>query len=119
MTSDELETIGTSLDPCDLVREAGVHRDIYRDVGVFGLEMERIFKGTCVFLCHESQVAIPGDYLTLRVGMEPVIVVRDEASQLRVLVNRCRHRAAAVCESELGNAKIFRCQYHGWTYRNE
>ena len=106
-------------DPAALVREDRVHREVYRNPEIFAQEMERIFKGTWVFLCHESQVAHPGDYITLRVGREPVIVVRDEESRLRVLVNRCRHRAAAVCEWEMGNAKTFRCQYHGWTYGND
>ncbi len=106
-------------DPAALVREDRVHREVYRNPEIFAQEMERIFKGTWMFLCHESQVAHPGDYITLRVGREPVIVVRDEESRLRVLVNRCRHRAAAVCEWEMGNAKNFRCQYHGWTYGND
>jgi benzoate/toluate 1,2-dioxygenase subunit alpha len=109
----------TTLAPADLVREDGVHRQIYRDPEIFAMEMERIFKATWVFLCHESQLVARGDYLTLKIGTEPVIVVRDESGQLRVLVNRCRHRAAAVCEWEVGNAKSFRCQYHGWTYRND
>jgi nitrite reductase/ring-hydroxylating ferredoxin subunit len=102
-----------------LVRPDGVHREIYRDREIFALEMDRIFKGTWVFMCHESQVAAPGDFVTMRIGTEPVIVVRDESATLRVLVNRCRHRAAAVCEWETGNTKTFRCQYHGWTYRND
>jgi hypothetical protein len=38
---------------------------------------------------------------------------------VRALVNRCRHRGAIVCERAAGNAKSFRCQYHGWTYRND
>ena len=33
-------------------------------------------------------------------------------------MNRCIHRANAVCQVERGNAKIFRCAYHGWTFRN-
>src|SRR5713101_5551801 len=33
-------------------------------------------------------------------------------------MNRCAHRANAVCQVERGNAKMFRCAYHGWTYRN-
>jgi phenylpropionate dioxygenase-like ring-hydroxylating dioxygenase large terminal subunit len=35
-----------------------------------------------------------------------------------LLMNRCAHRANAVCQVERGNAKMFRCAYHGWTYRN-
>jgi nitrite reductase/ring-hydroxylating ferredoxin subunit len=104
--------------PADLVRADGVHRDIYRDEAVFGLEMDRIFKRTWVFMAHESEVPAAGDYLTLRVGLEPVILARGDDGVLRALVNRCRHRAAIVCEHEAGNASSFRCQYHGWTYSN-
>lgn len=105
--------------PGALVRDDGVHREIYRDPKIFALEMERIFKQTWVFMAHDSELTGPGDYLTLRIGAEPVVLVRGEDGQVRVLVNRCRHRGAIVCELAAGNAKSFRCQYHGWTYRND
>jgi phenylpropionate dioxygenase-like ring-hydroxylating dioxygenase large terminal subunit len=104
--------------PHRLVRDDGVRREIYRDPDVFAAEMDRIFTRTWVYLAHESEIPENGDYLTLRVGLEPVVLVRGEDGQARALVNRCRHRAAAVCEQPVGNAKSFRCQYHGWTYRN-
>ena len=105
--------------PAALVRDDGVRREIYRDPGVFALEMERIFKRTWVFMAHDSELAAGGDYLTMRIGTEPVVLVRGEDDEVRVLVNRCRHRGAIVCERAAGNAKSFRCQYHGWTYRND
>ncbi|MCW2528461.1 MAG: Benzoate 1,2-dioxygenase alpha subunit [Pseudonocardiales bacterium] len=105
--------------PARLVREDGVHREIYRDPEIFDAEMERIFKQTWVYMAHESELPSNGDYLTLSVGKEPVVVARGEDGRIRALVNRCRHRAAIVCESAAGNAKSFRCQYHGWTYRND
>src|SRR3984893_17913485 len=112
-----MTTAGT--DPGALVREDGVRREIYRDPAVFGLEMERIFKRTWVFMAHESELAAAGDYLTMRIGAEPVVLVRSEDGGIRVLVYRCRHRGAVVCEGAAGNAKSFRCQYHGGTYRND
>ena len=107
------------ISPQTLVRGDGVRREIYRDESIFELEMDRVFKGTWVYMAHESELTAPGDYLTLRVGREPVVLVRGEDGVLRALVNRCRHRAAIVCEFAAGNAKSFRCQYHGWTYRND
>ncbi|MDX6417748.1 MAG: hypothetical protein QOG28_2368 [Trebonia sp.] len=107
------------IDPGALVRDDGVRREIYRDADVFALEMERIFKRTWVFMAHDSELAASGDYLTMRIGTEPVVLVRGEDDQVRVLVNRCMHRGAIVCERAAGNAKSFRCQYHGWTYRND
>ena len=70
-----MTTAGT--DPGALVREDGVRREIYRDPAVFALEMERIFKRTWVFMAHESELAAGGDYLTMRIGAEPVVLGPD------------------------------------------
>ena len=64
------------------------------------------------------EVAQPGDYKTTYMGLVPVILTRDEDGGLHVLVNRCMHRAATVCQRESGNASYFRCEYHAWTYDN-
>jgi phenylpropionate dioxygenase-like ring-hydroxylating dioxygenase large terminal subunit len=37
---------------------------------------------------------------------------------LRLLFDSCRHRGAMVCRASKGNASLFRCSYHGWTYKN-
>src|ERR1700727_2823645 len=107
------------LHPETLVRDDAGRREIYRDPEVFALEMERIFKRTWVFMAHESELPAGGDYLTMQIGAEPVVLARGEDDEGRALVNRGRHRGAIVCERAGGNAKSFRCQYHGWTYRND
>lgn len=111
----------TMTDPplADLVRPGAVHRAAYTSPEIFDLEMDRIFKRTWVFIGHETEVGQPGDFRTMTVGREPVIWVRDDTSEMRVLVNRCRHRAATVCQLRSGNTASFRCQYHGWTYHND
>lgn len=101
----------------DLVRADAVHRTIFTDQAVFAAEMARIFGATWVYVAHESEVANPGDYKTTHIGLDPVIVSRDEAGRIHVLFNRCRHRAATVCQGLRGNSNVFRCPYHGWTYR--
>jgi phenylpropionate dioxygenase-like ring-hydroxylating dioxygenase large terminal subunit len=100
------------------IRDGAVHGAVYREPSVFEAEMSRIFRRTWVYVGHESEVASVGDYRTKKIGAEPVIVARGEDGVLRVLLNRCKHRAASVCQARAGNAKSFRCQYHGWTYRN-
>ena len=49
---------------CSLVRPDCVHKDVYLDPEIFGLEVKRIFARSWNYLCHESQIAHPGDYLT-------------------------------------------------------
>lgn len=98
-----------------LVQPDRVHRAVYADPAIFELEMQRIFGRAWLVLGHESQVASPGDYFTTRMGREPVIVVRHEDGSVRVLVNRCAHRGATVCEDR-GRVERFVCPYHGWSY---
>lgn len=100
----------------DLVREDRVHTALYRDPALFEEEMERIFKRTWVWVAHASQIPQPGSYITSFVGRQPVIVSRDKAGKVHVLLNRCRHRAASVCEGKQGKVSVFVCPYHGWSY---
>jgi phenylpropionate dioxygenase-like ring-hydroxylating dioxygenase large terminal subunit len=101
-----------------LIRKDTVHRSIYTDPEIFNLEMERIFDRTWVYLAHLSEVKEPGDYKTTVIGRHPVIVSHLGDGTISILVNRCRHRGATVCQHELGNSRVFRCVYHSWTYAN-
>src|SRR5262249_42611111 len=61
------------------------------------------------------EVAVPGDYLTLDLVGEPLILVRDPAGAVRVLSAICRHRAMPVAAGA-GHTRTFVCPYHNWTY---
>jgi phenylpropionate dioxygenase-like ring-hydroxylating dioxygenase large terminal subunit len=103
-----------------LVRDDRVHRDVYTDAEVFQLEMERLWSRTWIYLGHTSQIPNAGDFLTLDVAAQPVIVVRHTENAIRVLLNRCAHKGTKVVYAPSGNAgKTFRCPYHAWTYRTD
>jgi phenylpropionate dioxygenase-like ring-hydroxylating dioxygenase large terminal subunit len=107
--------------PAELIRDDWrVHGSIYTDPEIFALEQQRLFRGRpWLYVAHESEIRQPGDYKTTYAGTQPVIVARGaDDGEIRVLLNRCRHRGTAVCHSEFGTANYFRCPYHGWTYRN-
>jgi phenylpropionate dioxygenase-like ring-hydroxylating dioxygenase large terminal subunit len=89
---------------------------IYFDQEVYRRELERIFAEGWVPVGHEDMVRNPGDYVTNYLGEVPVIVVRDRAGTVRVLVNKCRHRGNQVCLFDRGNVPGFTCSYHGWAY---
>jgi hypothetical protein len=57
-----------------LVEDGRVRTEIYTDPSVFDAEMERIFARTWVYVAHESEIGEPGDYKTVTVGTQPVIV---------------------------------------------
>src|SRR5688572_23172926 len=92
---------------------------LYTDEEIFEAELQRIFYTTWVFIGHESEIAQSGDYKTSYIGRIPVILSRDENSEIHVLINRCAHRGPTVCQQEYGNANFFRCEYHGWVYGND
>ncbi|TPQ21094.1 aromatic ring-hydroxylating oxygenase subunit alpha [Streptomyces sporangiiformans] len=89
---------------------------LYTDPGLFELEMDRIFHSTWVWVAHESEIPKAGDFKTTWVGRRPVIVSRDRRGGINVLLNRCRHRGASVCETPQGNGNGFTCPYHAWSY---
>jgi phenylpropionate dioxygenase-like ring-hydroxylating dioxygenase large terminal subunit len=69
-----------------------------------------------VWVAHASELPDPNSFKTAHVGRTPVIVTRDKAGEIHVLLNRCRHRAASICEKKKGRASVFVCPYHGWSY---
>lgn len=99
-----------------LVKDDRVHTALYKDPAIFEEEMDRIFNNTWVWVAHESDVPTKNTFKTSFVGNQPVIVTRDKESKVHVLLNRCRHRAASVCEKKKGKASVFVCPYHGWSY---
>jgi phenylpropionate dioxygenase-like ring-hydroxylating dioxygenase large terminal subunit len=101
-----------------LVDPTRVHGSLYTEPGVFAEELARIWYRGWVFVAHASELAEPGDYVTRRIGRQPVIVSRAEDGAVHVLLNRCSHRANLICQADRGSAYTFRCPYHGWTFTN-
>lgn len=110
--------MNAAINAAELYCDDRVHRDAYRSDGVFAVELDRIFGRSWVYVAHESQLPEVGDYQSTVIGRSPVIVVRGDDGEVRVLHNRCSHRAATVCQLQSGNASVFRCAYHGWTFTN-
>lgn len=109
----------TNDDIAELVLQDRVHANIYTDPDIFELEMDRIWRRAWIFVAHESQVPQPGDFVTTRMGPEPVIVARHRDGGLHVLLNRCTHRGAKVCNEASGRTARFRCPYHGWSFTTD
>ncbi|WP_217567272.1 Rieske 2Fe-2S domain-containing protein [Streptomyces sp. GbtcB7] len=105
-----------TLDVSPLVASDHVAGTLYTDPALFEREMDRVFHRTWVWVAHESEIAKAGDFKTAWVGRRPVIVSRDRRGGINVLLNRCRHRGASVCETPKGNGNGFTCPYHAWSY---
>ena len=66
--------IDVALDIGKAVEPDRVHRRVYADPAVFELEMERIFNKVWTYVGHESQVPAVGDYWTVQIGRQPMIM---------------------------------------------
>src|SRR4029079_12210492 len=71
----------------DLVQEDRVHRLIYTDPAIFQAELVRIFGAVWVYLGHESQIPNNDDFITTKLGLRPIILLRDQQGKLRALFN--------------------------------
>jgi phenylpropionate dioxygenase-like ring-hydroxylating dioxygenase large terminal subunit len=77
--------------------------------------MEHIFARDWLCAGRADALAEPGDYMTMEIAGEPVIILRDRDGALRGLSNVCRHRMSTLLEGR-GNVRAIVCPYHAWTY---
>jgi phenylpropionate dioxygenase-like ring-hydroxylating dioxygenase large terminal subunit len=90
----------------------------YRDAAFFECEMERLLLRHWHCAGHDSELRAPGDFLTVEVCGESLIIVRAADLTVRALLNVCRHRGSRVCSERAGHARggVFTCPYHAWSY---
>jgi benzoate/toluate 1,2-dioxygenase alpha subunit len=100
--------------PADGVRR--LDRGLYTDPELFGLELERIFEGGWLYLAHESQLPYPGNFVTLSLGRQPVIVSRDERGHVGAFINACPHHGATLLRETQDSVPDFSCPSHGWCF---
>src|SRR3954470_2375304 len=89
---------------------------IFADSDIYEREIEQVFPRAWLFLAHESQLRRAGDFVATFMGADPILVVRQPDGSVRALLNACRHRGMPVCRADAGNARMFTCPFHGWTY---
>jgi len=93
-----------------------VSREIYVNEEIYAQELEHIFRRAWLFVGHESQIPNPGDFVLTRMAEEEVILSRDRKGKVHIFLNSCRHRGMKVCRYDDGNAIVFTCPFHAWTY---
>jgi nitrite reductase/ring-hydroxylating ferredoxin subunit len=87
----------------------------YTSPEFYAREVERIFLREWLYLGRVDQVKERGDYFTIELLGETLVVVRDDRGEIRVLSTVCRHRGMQVVTGK-GNTRTFDCPYHAWTY---
>lgn len=62
-----------------------------------------------------DEIPEPGDFFTVQLLNEPILVVRGDDGQVRAMANVCRHRGMPLADGR-GNTSRFTCSYHAWMY---
>jgi len=88
---------------------------VYTSEDFLDLELRKIFAKDWFCVGRASALAKSGDYVTLELAGQPIIVLRDGQGVLKAMSNVCRHRMSTLLEGR-GNARSIVCPYHAWTY---
>ena len=87
----------------------------YTSPALLDLELRLLFAKEWICVGRVEEVPQPGDYFTIAVADEPLLVVRSSADTIRVLSNVCRHKWSRIASGK-GQVRRFVCPYHAWTY---
>ncbi len=90
-------------------------KSVYTSPEFAAQEMQHIFVREWLCAGRADALPNPGDYLTMQISGEPIVVLRDRAGALRAMSNVCRHRMSQLLEGR-GNTRSIVCPYHAWTY---
>ena len=90
-------------------------KSVYTSAEFADLERQHVFARDWLCAGRADALAEPGDYLTMDISGEPILVLRDRDGQLRAMSNVCRHRMSTLLEGR-GNTRAIVCPYHAWTY---
>ena len=110
-----IDTLTKSLST-PLEEARGLPPQVYLSEEFYELELEHLFRRDWICVGREEEAENPGDYFTIELAGEPLVVVRGADNRLRALSNVCRHRYMQVVMGQ-GNAARLSCPYHGWTYQ--
>ena len=88
---------------------------LYTSEEVLEFERDAIYAREWLCVGRAERIPEPGDWFTVNIAREPIIVVRDKEGDVRAMSAVCQHRAMQVCEGE-GNTTTFKCPYHHWIY---
>ena len=91
-------------------------RPFHRDEAIYRADLEQIWRRGWLFAGHACELRNPGDWLTLQVDTDSIIVIRGEDGAVRALHNVCRHRGSQLVAPGRGSSKRIVCPYHQWTY---
>ena len=88
----------------------------YNDARFFALDMQEVFEKEWLFAGMTCEIPSRGNFMTLEIGDNPIVIVRGAEGVVHAFHNVCRHRGSRLCTKEKGKVAKLVCPYHQWTY---
>jgi glycine betaine catabolism A len=99
-----------------LERATQLPKEAFTDAQVADWEVRNVFQREWICAGHVSSLRSRGDYLTVQLGDDSVLVVADDDGLPRAFRNTCRHRGARLVDEPEGRLARLQCPYHAWSY---
>jgi Rieske 2Fe-2S family protein len=82
-------------------------------------ELAAIWRRNWIYLCRLDSLPAAPSFRSFSIGDQPILLVRDQAGEVRAFYNTCRHRGSILCAAASGRlpAGQITCPYHAWSYR--
>jgi phenylpropionate dioxygenase-like ring-hydroxylating dioxygenase large terminal subunit len=90
-------------------------KSVYTSEEFLAQEIENVFAQDWFCAGRASSLKNPGDYITLELANQPIMVIRGKQGELRAQSNVCLHRMSTLLEGT-GNTRAIVCPYHAWSY---
>ncbi|MCG7205099.1 aromatic ring-hydroxylating oxygenase subunit alpha [Streptomyces arenae] len=89
--------------------------ECYTSPEFYQFEQEVLWGRDWFCIGRATDIPKAGDFYTVTVDKDPLMVVRGADGEVHVRSALCRHRAMPLVEGR-GNSRRFRCPYHSWVY---
>ena len=108
-----LKSVSAQADPLDDMSLPGW---LYHDPEFFAAEQRAFLRAAPQIVCHESEIAEPGEWRSLDYLGTSLFVIRGDDGECRAFANVCRHRGSRLVDGTGGCARVLTCPYHAWSY---
>jgi phenylpropionate dioxygenase-like ring-hydroxylating dioxygenase large terminal subunit len=88
----------------------------YTSRAFFENEWEGMWTKVWLLLGRESELPDPGDWQMEPVGLEEILMVRQQDGGVKAFYNVCQHRGNPLVEDDKGSGRRFVCKYHSWAF---
>jgi phenylpropionate dioxygenase-like ring-hydroxylating dioxygenase large terminal subunit len=93
----------------------GLEAKYFNDQALFRRIVDEVIFKNWLLAFHASQVSKPGDYQTLEIYDQDILITHTREGEIKAFYNVCQHRGHKLAAGS-GNRKLLVCPYHSWSY---